>query len=185
MLDYYAPPAQGMTSDGEAARTWLQTAGVVGAPLLFVGVYLVVCRLVAWSGGARVPATRTAGLFVLTLVPIAIAYHLAHYLSFLAMAGQYLIPLASDPFGFGWDLFGTRNHFVRIGLVDARAVWYLSIGAIVIGHVIAVYLAHCVAMQAYPDRRVALRSQWPMVALMIGYTMTSLWIIAQPIVTRP
>lgn len=185
MLEYYAPPAQGMTSDIEAALTWLQTAGVVGAPLLFVGVYLVVCRLVAWSGGARVPATRVAGLFVLTLVPIAIAYHLAHYLSFLAMAGQYLIPLASDPFGFGWDLFGTRNHFVRIGLVDARAVWYLSIGAIVIGHVIAVYLAHRVAMQAYPDRRIALRSQWPMVALMIGYTMTSLWIIAQPIVTRP
>jgi len=72
---------------------------------------------------------------------------------------------------------------VRIGLVDARAVWYISIGAIVIGHVIAVYLAHCVALQAYSDRRAALRSQWPMVALMICYTMTSLWIIAQPIVT--
>jgi hypothetical protein len=80
-------------------------------------------------------------------------------------------------------LFGTRNHFVRIGLVDARAVWYVSIGTIVIGHVIAVYLAHCVALHAYPGRRVALRSQWPMVALMVCYTMTSLWIIAQPIVT--
>jgi len=183
ILEYYAPPARILASDGGAARTWLQTAGVIGAPLLFVGVYLVFCRLVAWSGDARVPVTRVAGLFVLTLVPIAIAYHLAHYLSFLAMAGQYLIPLASDPFGFGWDVFGTRNHFIRIGLVDARAVWYLSIGAIVIGHVIAVYLAHCVALQAYSDRRVALRSQWPMVALMICYTMTSLWIIAQPIVT--
>ena len=183
ILEYYAPPAQIMASDGDAARTWLQTAGVIAAPLLFVGVYLVFCRLVAWSGDARVPVTRIAGLFVLTLVPIAIAYHLAHYLSFLAMAGQYLIPLVSDPFGFGWDLFGTRNHFVRIGLVDARAVWYISIGAIVIGHVIAVYLAHCVALQAHSDRRVALRSQWPMVALMICYTMTSLWIIAQPIVT--
>ena len=183
ILEYYAPSAQTMASDGDAARTWLQTAGVIGAPLLFVGVYLVFCRLVAWSGDERVPVTRIAGLFVLTLVPIAIAYHLAHYLSFLAMAGQYLIPLVSDPFGFGWDLFGTRNHFVRIGLVDARAVWYLSIGAIVIGHVIAVYLAHCVALQAYSDRRAALCSQWPMVALMICYTMTSLWIIAQPIVT--
>ena len=183
VLEYVAPPAQIMASDGDAARAWLQTAGVIGAPLLFVGVYLVFCRLVAWSGDARVPVTRIAGLFVLTLVPIAIAYHLAHYLSFLAMAGQYLIPLASDPFGFGWDLFGTKNHFVRIGLVDARAVWYISVGAIVIGHVIAIYLAHCVALQAYSDRRVALRSQWPMVTLMICYTMTSLWIIAQPIVT--
>ena len=91
--------------------------------------------------------------------------------------------MASDPFGLGWDLFGTKNHFIRIGLVGARAVWYLSIGAIVTGHIVAVGLAHRVAMQAYSDRRVALRSQWPMVALMVCYTMTSLWIIAQPIVT--
>jgi hypothetical protein len=183
VLDYYAPPAQDLTSDSDAARAWVQTAGVIGAPLLFVAVYLVFCRMIAWCGNARVPVTRVAGLFVQTLIPIAIAYHLAHYLSFLVMAWQYLIPLASDPFGFGWDLFGTKNHFIRIGLVDARALWYISIGAIVIGHVVAVYLAHCISLRAYSDRQVALRSQWPMVALMVCYTMTSLWIIAQPIVT--
>jgi hypothetical protein len=99
------------------------------------------------------------------------------------MAGQYLIPLASDSFGFGWDLSGTKNHCLRIGLVDARAVWYVSIGAIVIGRMVAVCLAHRVALQAYADRRVALRSEGPMVALMVCSTMTSLWIIAQPIVT--
>lgn len=183
VLDYYAPPARDLTSDSDAARLWVQTAGVIGVPLLFVAVYLVFCRMIAWCGDARVPVTRVAGLFVLTLVPIAIAYHLAHYLSFLAMAGQYLIPLASDPFGLGWDLFGTKNHFIRIGLVDARALWYISIGAIVIGHIVAVYLAHCISLRAYSDRQVALRSQWPMVALMVCYTITSLWIIAQPIVT--
>lgn len=184
ILENYAPSLQRAAGDGDAARAWLQTAGVIGAPLLFVLVYLAFCHLVAWCGGARAgPVARIAGLYVLTLVPIAIAYHLAHYLSFLAMAGQYLIPLASDPFGFGWDLFGTRNHFIRIGLIDARAVWYIAIAAIVTGHVVAVYLSHCVALNTNPDRRAALRSQWPMVALMVGYTMTSLWIIAQPIVT--
>jgi hypothetical protein len=183
VLEYYAPPARDLSSDSDAARAWVQTAGVIGAPLLFVAVYLVFCRLIAWGGDARVSVARIAGLFVLTLVPIAIAYHLAHYLSFLVMAGQYLIPLTSDPFGFGWDLFATKNHFVRIGLVDARAVWYISIGAIVMGHVVAVYLAHCISLRAYSDRQVALRSQWPMVALMVCYTITSLWIIAQPIVT--
>jgi len=183
VLDYYAPPARDLTSDTDAARVWVQTAGVIGAPLLFVAVYLVFCRMIAWCGDARVPVTRVAGLFVLTLVPIAIAYHLAHYLSFLVMAGQYLIPLASDPFGLGWDLFGTKNHFIRIGLIDARALWYISIGTIVVGHVVAVYLAHCISLRAYSDRQVALRSQLPMVALMVCYTITSLWIIAQPIVT--
>ncbi len=183
ILEHYAPPAQDLVNSGDAARAWVNMAGVVGTPLLFVAVYLAFSRLIAWSGDARVPAARIAGLFVLTLVPIAIAYHLAHYLSFLAMAGQYVIPLASDPLGIGWDLFGTKNYFVRIGLVDARAVWYISIGAIVTGHVVAVYLAHRTALQEYSDRRAALRSQLPMIALMVGYTMTSLWIIAQPIVT--
>ena len=75
-----------------------------------------------------------------------------------------------------------ENHFIRIGLVDDRAVWYISIGAIVIGHVVAVYLAHGISLRAYSDQQVALRSQWPMVALMVCYTITSLWIIAQPIV---
>jgi hypothetical protein len=183
LLERFAPSAPGPANDSAATRAWVQTVGVIGAPLLFVAVYLFVCRMIVRCGGVRVPVEHIAGLFVLTLVPIAIAYHLAHYLSFLAMAWQYLIPLVSDPLGYGWDLFGTRNHFIRIGLVDARAVWYIAIAAIVFGHVIAVYLAHCVALQAYPGRRAALRSQWPMVALMVCYTMTSLWIIAQPIVT--
>lgn len=78
-----------------------------------------------------------AGRFVLTLVPIAVAYHLAHYLSFLLLAGQFIIPLASDPFGFGWDLFGTTLYRINIGIVDARFVWFMAVGAIVAGHVVA------------------------------------------------
>lgn len=183
VLAYYAPAPTDLSSDNEAARIWARTAAVLGAPLLFMSVYLVFCRLIAWAGQGVVPVARLAGLFVLTLVPIAVAYHVAHYLSFLVAAWQYLIPIASDPLGLGWDLFGTKNHFIRFGLIDARAVWYLSVAAIVLGHVIAVFLAHRIALQAYGDRRLAMRSQLPMMVLMVCYTMTSLWIIGQPIVT--
>lgn len=166
------------------AAAWLPTVGLVVAPLVFLAAYAAACRAMLWLSGAGACPARIAGRFVLTLVPIAIAYHLAHYLSFLAAAGQYLVPLASDPFGFGWDLLGTRNAFVRGSGVDARAVWYVSLAAIVVGHVTAVYLAHRLALEEFPDRAAALRSQWPMLGLMVGYTMTSLWIISQPIVTR-
>ncbi len=123
-----------------------------------------------------------AGLFVPTLVPIAIAYHLAHYLSYLAIAGRYAIPLASDPHGFGWNLFGTKLYFIDVGIVNARFVWYASVSAIVVGHIVAVYLAHRMALRIFATNRMAIVSQLPMVALMVGYTMISLWIIAQPIV---
>src|SRR5205085_8436372 len=118
----------------------------------------------------RRSAGRVAGLFVLTLVPIAIAYHVAHYLSFLVAAWQYTIALVSDPFGQGWNLFGTANHFVRPGIVDARLVWIVSVGAIVAGHVAALFVSHLLAMREFADRRAAVRSQWPMLVLMVGYT---------------
>ncbi len=175
-----------LTGDG----VLLKSFGLFLAPSLFLGIFLLVCRLSAWSAqtapgspGERKSTWRIAGLFANTLVPIAIAYHLAHYLSFLAMAAQYLVPLASDPMGLGWDLFGTVNYFVRPGWVDARVVWNVSVAAIVGGHVAAVYLAHLQALQEFTDRRAALRSQYPMLGLMVGYTMLSLWIIAQPIVS--
>lgn len=159
----------------------LTTLGLVGAPLLFFGVYLAVCALSARIGGGT-GTLRVAGLFVLTLVPIAIAYHLAHYLSLLAMAGQYMIPLASDPLGRGWDLFGGATWFIRPVLIDARVLWTVSVVAIVAGHVAAVVLAHRQALREFGSRRAALASQLPMLVLMVGYTMTSLWILAQPIV---
>jgi hypothetical protein len=123
-----------------------------------------------------------ARLFVLSLVPIALAYHLAHYLSFLLIVGQYMIPMASDPFGFGWDLFGTSLYMVNIGVVGAKFVWITSVIAIVTGHIVAVWLAHVVALRRFQDSGAALRSQIPMLFLMVSYTMLSLWILAQPVV---
>jgi hypothetical protein len=165
--------------------TALRTAALVAAPLIFLSIYIAFCRLIAWSGAGASGGERTAriaGLFVLTLVPIAIAYQVAHYLSFLVTAGQYAIALVSDPFGWGWNLFGTANHLVRPNIVGARMVWLVSLGVIVAGHVAALYLGHLLSMREFADRRAATRSEWPMLVLMVGYTMLSLWIIAQPIV---
>ena len=190
MADAVVSGAGDRLQEGEAGVA-MRSLGLLAAPLLFFAVYSIFCGLVAWFGAGGRPErgrahgspARIRGLFVLTLVPIAIAYQVAHYLSFLAMAGQYLIPLASDPLGLGWNLFGTRNYFIRISVVDARLVWYVSVGAIVAGHVAALFLGHQLALREFDDRRAAIRSQWPMLALMVGYTILSLWIIAQPIVS--
>lgn len=161
----------------------IKTVALVVLPCIFVGVYLVFSHAIAmFGGGGRVPTRDVAGYFVLSLVPIAIAYHLSHYLSYLLIAGQYIIPLASDPFGLGWDLFGTAAYRLDIGIVNAKLVWYVAVTAIVVGHVCAVYIAHVMAMRVFADRGAALRSQIPMLVLMVGYTMISLWILSQPIV---
>jgi hypothetical protein len=133
-----------------------------------------------WLTGA--PASELVRVFVPTLLPIALAYHVAHYLSYLLVAGQVVIPLASDPFGRGWDLFGSAHYSIAAGLVGARFAWYTSVVVIVAGHVLAMYVAHRLALARFSTPRLARRSQYPLAALMVAYTMLSLWILAQPIV---
>lgn len=77
---------------------------------------------------------------------------------------------------------GTASFKPDIGLVGARFAWYTAVIAIVTGHVISVLLAHRTAQHLFRERRRMLASQLPMLALMVGYTMVSLWIIAQPAV---
>jgi hypothetical protein len=170
-------------ASSEAASIVIRTLGLIAAWGLFFGAYLSVCALMGVAGGRS--AMELARVFAPTLIPIAIAYHLAHYLSYLLVQGQYIVPLLSDPFGLGWNLFGTAGYRVDIGIAGARFEWYTAVIAIVTGHVIAVYLAHRRALQLFGRRALALRTQLPLTALMILYTFISLSILAEPITERP
>ena len=131
-----------------------------------MGVYLALARLTAWAARDQLGTARVARLWVLSLLPIAIAYHLADYFTYLLIQGQLLIRLVSDPFGF---------------------VWYLAVAAIVLGHIIAVYVAHCRRAPRVPRQAGGPPepASHPLLVLMVGYTVVSLWIIAQPIVENP
>src|SRR5262245_8708035 len=162
----------------------IRTAGLFAFWLVFCGAYVGVSAVMSAVTQRRLAPLAIARSFAFTLVPIAIGYHFAHYFTFLLIQGQYIIPLASDPFGFGWNLFGTAGYRVDIAIVDARFAWLTAVAAILIGHIAAVYLAHVKAMQVLDTRRMALRSQVPLTALMVIYTFVSLSILAEPIVER-
>ena len=161
----------------------IRTIGLPACWAGFLGAYLGTSAIMGIVAPAR-PAREWAQGFAFTLVPIAIAYHLAHYLSYLLTQGQYIVPLASDPFGYGWNLFGTAGYRVNIGIVGARFAWYAAVTAIVLGHIIAVWLADMRAHQLLPMHRAAVRAQVPLTALMVVYTFVSLSILSEPIVER-
>ena len=165
---------------GPARLAAIGTLGLLTFPAVFLAVYLGFAHWMASAG--RRPAAAVARAFVLSLVPIAIGYHLAHYFTYLLIQGQLIVPLASDPLARGWDLLGTAGHRPDIGVVGARFAWYTAVIAIVLGHIVAVFVAHVTALREFGNRGLALRSQYPMLALMVGYTVVSLWIVAQPIV---
>lgn len=157
-----------------------ETSGLFLLPLIFFAAYLGFVKLSQIMGGGTGGLRRFAAAYVYSLVPIAVVYQVAHYFTYLLIQGQSIISLASDPFGWGWDLFGTADYRVNPNVVGADTVWYFQVAVIVVGHVIAVYLAHLVALRLLENRRKALYSQLPMLVLMVFYTVFSLWILSQP-----
>ena len=153
-------------------------AMVVVAVLSYLGLTLAIWR--STCGTHSLSHIFTS--FAASLLPIAVAYHLAHYASYLALAGQLMWPIASDPLGLGWDLFATANSRIDLGVINAGEVWWIAAVALVTGHALSVFVAHAEALRLFADRRQAIRSQIPMMVFMVGLTSLSLWILAQPIV---
>jgi hypothetical protein len=116
--------------------------------------------------------------FIQSLVPIALVYAVAHYFTLLVIQGQYALPLASDPFGFGWDLFGTVDYAPNIAPFSPNTVWYVQVGSLVAGHVAGLTVAHDRAVTILPERD-ALRSQYAMLGLMVVYTVGGLWLLSR------
>ena len=133
------------------------------------------------SGKSQVSVQEIVAHFIITLLPIAIGYHVAHYLSYLLIAGQLAIPLLSDPYSLGWDLLGTNDYRIHIGIINARTTWHVTLAAIILGHALSIFLSHVQSLALVPRTNRSL-IQLPMVTLMVFYTGISLWILAQPIV---
>ncbi len=155
----------------------VQTLGVAALWALFLAAFTVAAwltRSMHDRGREAGPLGAIVGSYASTLLPIAGGYLIAHYFTLLVQGVTWIPTLIADP------------HSTVAPLLDwmpISAVWYLSVGAIVIGHVAAVVLAHRRALQDSPRRPIL--AGLPLVILMVGYTVLSLWIIAQPITIEP
>lgn len=155
------------------------TIGLVVSLVVVIGAFEGCSRLAARLGGWRLTPPQAALALAHSLVPIALAYFVAHYFTLFVFQSQDLVRLISDPFGQGSDLFGTADHRIDFQLVSANAIWGVQVAAIVGGHVAALALAHDRALELRPGHRAAVRSQLPMLVLMVCLTVAGLWSLSE------
>jgi hypothetical protein len=153
-------------------------SGLTVAVLLVAGLYRLGI-LGARSVGGGFSAERLSRAFVHSLVPIALAYVMAHYLTYLLFRGQAIVFLASDPLGDGSDLFGTASTQIDYGVIGSTATWYWQVAFVVAGHAAGLTLAHDRALALYDDAKLAVRSQYWMLAVMVAFTSLALWLLSQ------
>lgn len=164
-------------------RVWFDLFGLPSLPFatlellaflgLVIGLALAVGRLV---GLAAVGAG---------LVPIAIGYLVAHYLTFLLGDGQRIVVAISDPLQLGWDLFGTAFYEPGTDWIPPAALWTVMLAAVVGGHILGAWSGHVVAVRDAPSRTAVRLRQLPLAALMVGLTATTLWSLGQAVVKEP
>ena len=167
---------------GLSLTTSLRLTDTIFIALCFVGVglvYLLGVRGMRTVRGAPSLAKLRVG-FSHTLIPIALAYLVAHYFSLFVFQEQAQFTyLLSDPLGTATtDLFGTASGGIDFTILSANAIWYVQVGALVVGHVLGLTLAHDRALVYWPDYRQATRSQYWMLAVMVSFTCFGLYLLS-------
>jgi hypothetical protein len=168
-------------------QVWFETFGFPTLPvatlqlLLFLGAVVGIAVLVArFVGQAAVGAG---------LLPIAMGYLVAHYLTYLLGDGQLIVVALSDPLQLGWDLLGTAFYTPTLDWMPPAVVWTIMLVGVVGGHMVGAWAGHVAASTETPgpegaaaDRRAARLKQVPLAILMVGLTATTLWSLGQAIV---
>lgn len=158
-----------------------ESVSLLLSPFVYLAVYLFFVLLAKWIARSPLSLMELSRRFAYSLLPIALVYNITHYYTLILTQGVKIVSLLSDPFGWGWNLFGTAGLWRAPYLPDMAWVWHSQVGLIVLGHIVSVYYAHLEALRVFPSRRAAALSQLPMLVLMMLFTTAGLWILAQPI----
>jgi len=169
---------------GRSAVVWQNLAGLLAANALLIGVFAVTVKAGLMLNRSTLGLGAAVRMFAPTVLPIALGYHVAHYYTAFLVEGQYLWALVEGAMDLGHEHHGHHEHEITTGFFNTpdsmRRIWLTQAGAVVLGHVIAVMLAHAVALRVFGTARRALLSQTPLALFMIGYTFFGLWLLASP-----
>jgi hypothetical protein len=169
---------------GRSAVTGSNSLGLVALWLILAAAFLASLWIGRGLAGLRGPFWPLAGALAASILPISIGYQFAHYLTALLVNGQYATVALTDPFALGWFGSHDRMHGVTTSFLSNHAsvtvIYSLQAAGIVIGHVVAVLVAHHISLRRDPGRRSALLSQLPLAFLMVAYTLFGLWLLSTP-----
>ncbi|NUX57619.1 hypothetical protein [Paraburkholderia youngii] len=175
------PPADKYAAAALFYQVW-QWVTLIASPFLYLGVFAFFVWLSKMLGGARGGGSSyLMCTFARSLLPIALVYHVSHYYTLVLWQLPLVVKLLSDPFGLGWNLFGTSNWDVKPWVVDVGTIWHTQVFLIVGGHIWSVVLSHLEAIRQFGKPGAATLSQIPMLVLMVALTTFGLWILSLPL----
>lgn len=151
----------------------------------FLALPVLLYAALAWlsAAWARCDYKDVALRFAYALLPIALFYHLAHNAEHFLIEGPKVLALASDPFGAGWNIFGTARWSIP-PLISLEGLWRIQVLFVLVGHVYGLWLTARTARLLTAGRGELFKLQAPMLTAMVAFSWVSLWLLKQPMEMR-
>lgn len=154
------------------------TFAFFGINIVIIGSYRFACWFALKVSGEKQDLNNVSLLFGHTMLPIAFAYHVTHYLSLLLYESQTILYRLNDPYGIGWNLFGIDDVSINYFLTPV-ALWGIQVFVTLAGHMLSVVLAHDLAIKLFGHQQ-SDKTQYIFLLITVGLTLQALFVLSVP-----
>jgi hypothetical protein len=144
--------------------------------LLIIVFYRFACYFAIRVSGEDLNLNEISLKFGHTMLPIAFAYHVTHYLSLLLFEFQTVVYRLNDPFGFGWNLFNVQEPEVNYFL-EPIALWTIMVIVTLAGHMLSVVLAHDLSVKLFGHQK-SDKTQYVFLFITVALTLQALFVLS-------
>ena len=157
-------------------ETSFSTVAFLLINLLIIVFYRFACYFAIRVSGEDLNLNEISLKFGHTMLPIAFAYHVTHYLSLLLFEFQTVVYRLNDPFGFGWNLFNVQEPEVNYFL-EPIALWTIMVIVTLAGHMLSVVLAHDLSVKLFGHQK-SDKTQYVFLFITVALTLQALFVLS-------
>ncbi len=155
---------------------WFSTIMFLSMNLGTIIFYRFACYFAIKVGGSELKLNEVSKLFGHTMLPIAFAYHITHYLTLLLFETQTFIYRLNDPIGTGLNLFNVQEPEINY-FIEPIIIWGIQVAVTLLGHMLSVVLAHDLAVKLFGHQQ-SDKTQYIFLFITVALTLQALFVLS-------
>ena len=155
---------------------WFSTIMFLSMNLGTIIFYRFACYFAIKVGGSELKLNEVSKLFGHTMLPIAFAYHITHYLTLLLFETQTFIYRLNDPIGTGLNLFNVQEPEINY-FIEPIIIWGIQVAVTLLGHMLSVVLAHDLAVKLFGHKQ-SDKTQYIFLFITVALTLQALFVLS-------
>ncbi len=138
--------------------------------------YRFACFFAIKVGGSNLELNHVSNLFGHTMLPIAFAYHVTHYLTLLLFESQTFFYRFNDPIGIGMNILNVQEPTINY-FVEPLVIWGIQVAVTLLGHMLSVVLAHDLAVKLFGHQQ-SDKTQYIFLFITVALTLQALFVLS-------